>query len=293
MEILKVKVDSISFHYFYHKQFIMRFIIFAFIIISSISVKAATTYLDFMDARFIKYYNIDTCKILVEEEDSVGNMVKRVSEIHVFYPSGQAAVSYKIPEFEDEDTVVTLYEYANGLLMASQRMAPGRDTVLTEYFYKNGMLYGKVVTAFDRKEYEIYTNSDGLVLSMIGKTMIPKIDSLTGEPTGENFMGKIEEYEYRYNRFRKVTKEVFTYYDKEYYTKVNDYGPAGNGPLLSQSVYKFGSSTPDTKIVYTYGENNLPSKEETTELPAGAVSNVYFEYHLKLLQPVAVPGKRK
>lgn len=271
----------------------MRFIIFATILLSTLSVSAATSYLDIIDARFIKYHNIDTCKKLVEEEDSVGNMVKRVSEIHLFYPSGLTAVSYKIPEYEDEDTVVTVYEYANGLLMASQKMAPGRDTVLTEYFYKNGMLYGKVVTAFDRKEYEVYTNSDGLVLSMIGKTMVPKIDSLTGEPTGENFMGKIEEYEYRYNRYKKVTKEVFTYYDKEYYTKVNDYGPVGNGPLMSQTVFKFGNSSPDTKIVYTYGDNNLPLVEETSELPAGAVSKVYFEYHTRQAAPVVVPGKRK
>lgn len=268
----------------------MRFFSLIFSLCIYLSVIAGEDLINIPEARTMSYLKVDTCKIYVEEPDSVGVLQKRLAEIHLINSFGKPAFSYILPKYEDDDTTFIYYEYMNNKLLTKLKIKPGQDTVTTEMLYNyQGILIKKAVTGYDRKVYDIAADEEGYIYGMEVNMMLPEVDS-TGEQTDKLVSTRVEEYEYKYNRYQKMVKEIFTYYDKEFHTKIYDYGVTGNGPLLSVLVYKMGEKEPDSKITYEYAANGLIVKETTTMLQAGTEENIYFEYTFKNVQMKVVPA---
>lgn len=230
------------------------------------------------DPPLIRYYKVDSCLVHLTET-SYGQPEKRLAEKYIFDGMGNVTQKITYSSYEDEAPTITEYEYnMNGQLIKSTTQRPERDPIITWYAYRGKFMTGKKVNLPEEREYEIFITDDGLRLGMIGRSLIDEKDTLTGELTGRKIMGNIEEYEYRYNRFNKVTREIFYYYGNEFHNKEFDYGPNGNGPLLSMKIYRNGSRQPDSKTVYTYAGNSLLQREEQTDLVTGDLRILDYEY---------------
>jgi hypothetical protein len=111
-----------------------------------------------------------------------------------------------------------------------------------------------------------------------GKTAFPEVDSITGETTGKMIWTKIEEYEYKYNKYKKVAEEIFTLYGQESYRANFDYGPSGNMPLQKKLIYRYGNKQPDTEIIFTYLPNNLVATQQIAQMEDGFTETLEYEY---------------
>jgi hypothetical protein len=230
---------------------------------------------DLFDPKLVQYYKVDTCKVYMQEP---GDPAKILTFVYVFNSDGLTTQKLKVPQDEDGDTIVTNYQYVSGLLVQELTEGAGRTPQEVLYSYRGRVPVKKVVKYYDTKEYEIFSDEEGMILGMVGYGMVSEIDSLTAEPTGNMVVGKIDEYEFRYNRFKKLTREVYLYNYQEFYQIVFDYGPNGNQPLMSKVTYKMGSKVPDATVTYSYGGNSLVSREESKDGETQSVTTISYEY---------------
>jgi hypothetical protein len=252
----------------------MRYL-FILLMLSFGVIAKASNPASLFDPKLVQYYKVDTCKVYLQEP---GDPAKVLTFIYVFNSDGLATQKLKVPYEEGGDTIITNYQYVSGLLVQELTEGEGRTPQEVLYSYRGRVPVKKVVKYFDTKEYEIFSDEEGMMLGMIGYGMVPEIDSLTAEPTGNTVVGKIDEYEYRYNRFKKLTREVYLYNYQEFYQIVFDYGPNGNQPLMSKVVYKMGNKVPDATVTYSYGGNSLVSKESSKDGETQSVSTTTYEY---------------
>jgi hypothetical protein len=252
----------------------MRFIL-VFVLFSALFSANAHSSSEAFDPKIIQFYKVDSCKVYVREP---GDHAPLLTYIYVFNPDGTIHRKMKLPFYDDEDTLVTTFDYVNGLLVRALTLQEGRTPQEILYAYRGRVPVRKVVKFYDTKDYEIFTDDEGTILSMVGSGLIPEKDSITGEPTGKSVVGQLDEYEFRYNRFKKKTKEVYYYMYQEYSQSVYDYGPNGNQPLLSKTIYKMGNKVPDLTIHYTYGGNSLLLKEESKDGATQGITVTEYEY---------------
>lgn len=238
------------------------------------------------DPNLIKYYKVDSC--VVHMTISGGDVLeKRDSDIYYFDGMGNVTKHVKLSAYEDEPPTITTFEYnMNGLLIKSEMQRPEMEPIITLYGWRGKIMAGKKVNLPEEREYEIYSTDEGLKLGMVGRSLIPEKDSLTDEPTGRMIMGTVEEYEYRYNRFNKMTREVFYYYGAEFHSKEFDYGPNGNAPVLSMKMYRNGSRVPDYITTYTYAGNSLLQREDSSDPSTGEVTTLVYEYFFAPTSPM-------
>jgi hypothetical protein len=246
-------------------------------LIASTTLKAQEPFTIF-DPNLIKYYKVDSCVIRLTEV-AFGEIEKRVAEKYIFDKMGNATQKIIYSAYEDEAPTIIDYEYnMNGQLIKSTTNRPDREPIITLYSYRGKFMVGKKVNLPEEREYEIYITDQGLKLGMIGRSLIEEKDTLSGEPTGRRIMGNIEEYEYKYNRYNKMTREIFYYYGNEFHNKEFDYGPNGNAPLMSMKMYRNGSRQAESVTVYTYAGNSLLQREELTDLMTGDKRTLDYEY---------------
>lgn len=252
----------------------MRYLLIILLLSLGIIAKASNP-ASLFDPKLVQYYKVDTCKVYLQEP---GDPLKILTFIYVFNSDGLVTRKMKVPQEENGDTIVTSYQYVSGLLVQELTEGEGRTPQEVLYSYRGRTLVKKVVKYYDTKEYEVFSDDEGMVLGMVGYGMVSELDSLTAEPTGNMVVGKIDEYEFRYNRFKKLTREVYLYNYQEFYQTVFDYGPNGNQPLLSKVTYKMGSKVPDGTVTYTYGGNGLVSQEQSKDGETQSVTTISYEY---------------
>lgn len=238
------------------------------------------------DPNLIKYYKVDSCVLQLTEVGS-GEIEKRVAEKYIFDGMGNATQRIKYSDYEDEAPTTTDYEYnMNGQLIKSTTNRPDNEPIITLYGYRGKIMAGKKVNLPEEREYEIYITDQGLKLGMIGRSLIDEKDTLTGELTGRRIMGNVEEYEYRYNRYNKMTREVFYYYGNEFHNKEFDYGPNGNASLMSMKMYRNGSRQPESITTYVYAGNGLLQMEELSDPMTGDKRTLVYEYFYAPASPM-------
>jgi len=252
----------------------MRYL-FILLLLSIGIVSKASNPASLFDPKLVQYYKVDSCKVYMQEP---GDPAKILTFIYVFNSDGLATQKLKVPYEEDGDTIITNYQYVSGLLVQELTESEGRTPQEVLYSYRGRVPVKKVVKYYDTKEYKIFSDDQGMILGMEGYGMVPEIDSLTAEPTGNMVVGKIDEYEYRYNRFNKLTREVYLYNYQEFYQIVFDYGPNGNQPLLGKVIYKMGSKVPDATVTYSYAGNGFISKETSKDGETQNITTITYEY---------------
>jgi|GEM_PF-4514419 len=238
------------------------------------------------DTKLTKYYKVDTCR-MYENVSSDGKTIQYLRKVYLFNKEGLVTQEIEFGQSDYEGHTITKYDYnANGQVITRQVLKPDREPVVTNYTYQDNRWTGMTVTYPFIKEYEVQSTDQGLVLGIIGRAMIQEQDSLTGEPTGREIMGNIEEYEFRYNRHYKVVKESFYYYGRDYHVKTYEYPPNGYGPPVSMSFFKPFEKNPEYKTIYTYDGRGFRIMEVTNDMVSGYKTTLEYEYAFAPDSPV-------
>jgi len=226
---------------------------------------------------YIKNLHVDSCIIFkMVEGDSIP--VKQVVNKVIFNAEGLVKAYYIMPEYEDADTVIKVYEYVTNKPVLKTTYGKDVEPIETQYIYQNGILVQELISGAEPRDYDIFVDNEGRMLEKNGKTAFPEIDSVTGESTGKMVWQAIDAYEYKYNKYKKVSEEIFNFYGQESYRAIYDYGPAGNMPLQKKTIYRYGNKVPDTEVLFTYTSNNLIASQEYRELEEGTSSLLEYEY---------------
>ncbi|MCO5234128.1 MAG: hypothetical protein LC105_13170 [Chitinophagales bacterium] len=229
---------------------------------------------------------MDTCRVYENVSDGT-QTTQYLRKIYLFNGLGNIAQEVEFGVNEYDGHTIIKYEYnSNGLISRKQILRPERDPI--EYIYYNsGNKWLKMSTIYPYpKDYEIQSNEQGLILGILGKAMVPERDSLTGELTGKEIYGTMEEYEYRYNRFYKVVKETYYYLGRDIHTITYQYPPNGYGLPLSMSYFKEDSKTPEYTIIYTYDPHGFLHMEVNKDITTGYTNTLEYEYSYHYDSPI-------
>jgi hypothetical protein len=226
----------------------------------------------------IKNYKVDSCIIYkLVEGDSVP--VKQVVNKVVFNAEGLISDYYTISQYEEDEVKHKVHEYVNGKPVLTTAYGYDIVPIETRFIYKGGVLVQQIISGSDPREYVVFVDNEGRLLERIGKAALPEYDSITGEPTGKVVWNEVEEYLYKYNKYKKITEETFNFYGNESHRSVYDYGPSGNAPMQKKTIYRHGNKTPDTEIIYTYTPNNLIASQQMIFLEDNFSETLHYEYY--------------
>jgi hypothetical protein len=238
------------------------------------------------DPRLIKYYKVDTCRVY-ENVSNGQQTVQYLKKAYLFDANGNISQEIEFGQSEFDGHTITKYEYnANNLISRKIVMRVDRDPI--EYTYYNvGNKWTSMVTTYPfQKEYTVQTNDQGLVLGILGKAMIPEKDSITDEPTGKEIFGVMEEYEYRYNRHSKISKENYYYQGRIVRTITYQYTPNGYSPPISMSYFKEESTLPETTTTFTYDPTGFLLMEIMKDNVTGYTNTLEYEYAYHYDSPI-------
>lgn len=229
------------------------------------------------DSKLTKYYKVDTCRVY-ENVSNGQQTVQYLRKLYLFNSEGLISQEVEFGQSEFDGHTIIKYDYnSNHNITRKQILRPEREPIIYDYRYTGNKWTSMTATQPILREFEIQSNDVGLVLGIIVKSMIPERDTL-GELTGKEIFGKMEEYEFRYNRFYKVVKENFYYMNEEMNSKVYQYSPNGYGPPLNMSFFKAGEKTPDYVTTYTYDATGFLHMEVTKESGTGYTNTLEYEY---------------
>lgn len=226
----------------------------------------------------IKNLKVDSC-IVYRMVDTDSGEVRQVVNKAIFNVDGQISDYYTMPEYEEDEVRHKVYTYINGKPVLITAFGYNDIPIETKFIYKGGVLVQQTVSGFDPRDYVVFVDNEGRMLEKIGNTTVPEYDSITGDPTGKMIWTQVEEYLYKYNRFKKLVEETFNFYGKESYRAEYDYGPSGNANLQRKTIYRYGNKTPDTEIHYTYLPNNLLEKQQYVFLEDNFSETLFYEYY--------------
>lgn len=265
------------------KQFIILSICLLFV---SFVQGQSINILQKFDPRLIKYYKVDTCRIY-ENVNNGQQTIQYLRKAFLFDANGNISQEIEFGQSEFDGHTIIKYEYnSSNLISRKIVLRPERDPI--EYtYYNDGIKWKSMVTTYPfQKEYTVQTNDQGLVLGILGKAMVPEKDSITDEPTGREVFGVLEEYEYRYNRHNKISKENYYYLGRLVRTITYQYSPNGYSPPLSMSAYKDDSKFPETTTTFTYDPTGFILLEVLKDNETGYTNTLEYEYAYHYDSPI-------
>ncbi|MCO5249124.1 MAG: hypothetical protein M9887_09280 [Chitinophagales bacterium] len=272
-------------------RFLSVCITFFFLInISAQSIELVSKF----DTRLMKYYKVDTCRMY--ETVKSGNVkTKYLTKIYLFNSEGNISkeVEFDIRTHDIIQTILYSYNGDQNIVRKEIRQS-GRESVIFDYQYYGGKWVGMTTTYPYYKEYEVQSTESGLILGIIGKAQTQELDPITYEPTGKEVLGKIEEYEYRYNRYNKIVKENYYYMDRPISTSIYQFPPNGYGAPLSKKFFKVQGTdmvldslkTPLTYTTYSYNGTGFLEEESTKDAEEGTSYTLSYEYAFSYDSPI-------
>lgn len=265
------------------KQFIFLFTCLFFA--SSIHGQSISIISKF-DPRLVKYYKVDTCRVY-ENVSNGQQTLQFLKKAYLFDGNGNISQEIEFGQSEFDGHTITKYEYnSNNLISRKIVLRPQRDPIEYNYF-NSGNKWLRMTTVYPfQKEYIVQTNDQGLILGILGKGMIPERDSITFETTGKEVFGTLEEYEYRYNRFNKISKENYYYLGVNLRTITYQYTPNGYGPPISMNLYKDESKIAESTTIFTYDPTGFLLIEVQKDNTNGYTNTLEYEYAYHYDSPI-------
>lgn len=265
------------------KQFIFLFICLLFA--SSIHGQSISIISKF-DPRLVKYYKVDTCRVY-ENVSNGQQTLQFLKKAYLFDGNGNISQEIEFGQSEFDGHTITKYEYnSSNLISRKIVLRPQRDPIEYNYF-NSGNKWLRMTTVYPfQKEYIVQTNDQGLILGILGKGMIPERDSITFETTGKEVFGTLEEYEYRYNRFNKISKENYYYLGVNLRTITYQYTPNGYGPPISMNLYKDESKIAESTTIFTYDPTGFLLIEVQKDNTNGYANTLEYEYAYHYDSPI-------
>ncbi|MCO5230254.1 MAG: hypothetical protein M9958_03765 [Chitinophagales bacterium] len=266
---------------------IRRYLLTIFVLLLFANSKAqSVNIIPKFDFKLVKYYKLDTCRVY-ENVSNGTQTTQYLRKLYLFNNQGNIAQEVEFGANEYDGHTVIKYEYNSyGLITRKQVLRPDREPI--EYTYYNAgnkWLRMSMVYPYP-KDFEVQANDQGLILGIIGKAMVPERDSLTGEFTGKEIYGAMDEYEYRYNRFYKVVKETYYYLGRDVHTITYQYPTNGFGSPISKSYFKEDSKIPEYTVIYTYDSHGFLHTEVTKETDSGYTNTLEYEYSFAWDSPI-------
>lgn len=230
------------------------------------------------DNKLTKYYKVDTCRVY-ENVYNGSQTVQYLRKVILFNKEGNISQEIEYGQSEYDGHTITKYDYnSDNNITRKQILRPERDPIVYDYLYEGRKWKSMVVTYPYLREFDIQTNDNGLVLGILVKSMVPQRDSITGEPTGKEIFGVMEEYEYKYNRNYKVVKEIYNYLGNPVHILTYQYTPNGYGPPISMNFFKADGKTPEITTTYTYDPTGFLIMEVTKDHVTGYTNTLEYEY---------------
>ncbi len=230
------------------------------------------------DSRLIKYYKVDSCRVYENVTDG-DKTVQYLTKLYIFNPEGFISQEIEFGQSEYDGNIVIKYAYdSDNNITRRQIYRPQRESII--YDYTNiGKKWVKMTVNFPIfKEFEIQSSDTGLILGIEVSSDAAIIDELTGEYTGKNAFMKTEEYEFRYNRFNKISKVYYYYQNREVHNIIYEYSTNGYGLPLKKSFYKYGEKVPDYTTEYSYNPTGFLQMEVTKESATNFTTTLEYEY---------------
>ena len=257
------------------KSLLASFLIFAcFNIAQSQSIDLVPIF----DYRLTKYYKVDTCRVY-ENVDNGNQTVQFLRKLYIFNAEGVVTQEVEFGEKEYDGHTIIKYDYDSyNHVTRKQILRPERQPIVYDYTYSNNRWTRMTVQYPIYKEYNIQSSDMGLVLGILVSSQAAVMDPITGEYTGKEAFMQTEEYEFRYNRFNKISKVNYFYMNKEVHHIIYDYSNSGYGLPLKKSLFKFGEKIPEYTTNYSYDPTGFLHMEVTKESGTNYTYTLEYEY---------------
>lgn len=237
------------------------------------------------DERLTSYYKVDTCRVY-ENVSGGGQTVQFLRKLYIFNENGLVSQEVEFGESEYDGHTVIKYAYnEHNKITRKQILRPQRSPIVYDYNYVGPKWVRMTVQYPIFKEYEIQSSDQGLVLGMIVSSEAPVVDPLTGEYTGKNAFMKTEEYEFRYNRFNKISKVNYFYMNQETHNTIYEYSNQAYSVPISKRFYKTGEKEPEYVTQFSYDDTGFLHMEVTKESETGYTHTLEYEYAFRWDSP--------